>query len=676
MPTFLPPAVQQAPATSQEDVIEITGRRTDQALKIDRRTYRVQQTPHSQQKDAIQLLRGLPAVTISPEEDISLLGSGNVRIFVDGRPYLADAKAFLRTLHGGDVERIEIITNPSAQYSAEGTAGIINFVLRRNQSEGVSGTGIAEVSSLGRGYFDATVKTKRGKWTYEFHTGGRTGTSGRSSYHKLRSTEELPGGPATISTENGGGPNRGKEAEGSAKIAYELDPRTTISAKILGAAARDVSTNDAEFAGLTPDFESFTERQRFSTDLSVVIAELNFDHKGKREGETLNASLHLFGNPQENESNNADFSDGGSLSVDKRKRLLFAQGQVDWQHPMGKGEILSVGGGWDYGRMSERYAFASVGAGGSLGSDVSDQFRGVDSKLAAYATFQQPVGKWTLMPGVRVEHDSRQITSPGHPVVRVARTDVFPTLHVDRPLTKTLDLTLSYSKRIDRPQLNDLRPYPLVQDVLTIKEGNPHLKDQSTAAYEINLHYHRKKVDAGLIIYDRETSRLWTQVYSAVGDVKVFTFVNAGHSRDRGAEFDVSTPLAYRIKLNATLNLFDEREPIAAAVGSASASTFRYTTNTTLEWDGPDRGGRPGDVAQLQWGYDSPSTQVQFRYYPSSFQNFSYTHSFSRGWSLTGTVSHLSHIRHRLLAPLVQEYFAERRPFEFKVKLLRTFGKP
>jgi outer membrane receptor for ferrienterochelin and colicin len=506
----------------------------------------VQQTPHSQQKDAIQLLRGLPAVTISPEEDISLLGSGNVRIFVDGRPYLADAKAFLRTLHGGDIERIEIITNPSAQYSAEGTAGIINFVLRRNQSEGVSGTGIAEVSSLGRGYFDATVKTKRGKWTYEFHTGGRTGTSGRSSYHKLRSTEELPGGPETISTENGGGPNRGKEAEGSAKIAYELDPRSTISAKILGAAARDVSTNHAEFAGLTPDFESFTERQRFSTDLSVVIAELNFDHKGKREGETLNASLHVFGNPKENESNNADFSDGGSLSVDKRKRLLFAQGQVDWQHPMGKGEILSVGGGWDYGRMTERYAFASVGAGGSLGSDVSDQFRGVDNKLAAYATFQQPVGKWTLMPVVRVEHDSRQMTSPGHAVVRIARTDVFPTLHVDRPLSKTVDLTLSYSKRIDRPQLNDLRPYPLVQDVLTIKEGNPHLKDQSTAAYEINLHYHRKKVDAGLIIYDRETSRLWTQVYSAVGDVKVFTFVNAGHSRDRGAEFDVSTPLAYR----------------------------------------------------------------------------------------------------------------------------------
>src|SRR5437868_13421540 len=81
-----PPAVAApANAANQPDVIEVVGTRAGQALKIDRRTYRVQQTPHSQQKDAIQLLRGLPAVTISPEEDVSLLGNGNVRIFVDDR---------------------------------------------------------------------------------------------------------------------------------------------------------------------------------------------------------------------------------------------------------------------------------------------------------------------------------------------------------------------------------------------------------------------------------------------------------------------------------------------------------------------------------------------------------------------------------------------------------------
>src|SRR5690348_5729615 len=121
-----PPAVVQ-----QSDVIEVVGTRAGQALKIDRRTYRVQQNAHTAQKDSIQLLRGLPVVTITPDDQIMLLGSGNVTIQVDGRTVSdPDTIAYLRTLHGSDLERIEVITNPSAQYSSQGTAGIINFVLR------------------------------------------------------------------------------------------------------------------------------------------------------------------------------------------------------------------------------------------------------------------------------------------------------------------------------------------------------------------------------------------------------------------------------------------------------------------------------------------------------------------------------------------------------------------
>src|SRR5205823_2851067 len=183
--------------------------------------------------DAIQLLRGLPAVTISPDDEINLLGSGNVSIYIDGRPYQGNARQYLRTLHGSDVERIEIITNPSAQYSAEGTGGIINFVLRHKQGEGTSGTASAQLSSIGRGNADATVKTKHGKWTYEFEAHGFAGSNGRSTYHKLRSVEATPGGTATVNTEDGSRrlPQVGGTA--GAKVTYELDARTSMSAKIL-----------------------------------------------------------------------------------------------------------------------------------------------------------------------------------------------------------------------------------------------------------------------------------------------------------------------------------------------------------------------------------------------------------------------------------------------------------
>ena len=669
-----PPAAASAQPADQSDVIEVIGTRSDQRLKIDRRTYRVQQTPHAEQKDAIQLLRGLPAVTVSPDDSIALLGSSNVRIFVDGRPYLGDSAQYLRTLHGSDVERIEIMTNPSAQYSAEGSAGIINFVLRKKEGDGASGTFTTEIWTPHDVRSDASAKIKNGKWTLELSGAVDTGRR-RSTYRKLRSVEQVPGGPATTDLETGGGPTRETSGYGSGKITYEIDPKTSVSANVIGIGYRNSSLNLARFRAITGDFEPFDEHQVYASSGSFLIGELAFDHKGAKDGETLTASLTTSNNPRQPETDTSEFSTGGSLFTERVKAYNEKKGQIDWQHPMGKNQILSLGGTWDRSQITERYRFTSVDTGPLSEFVAADQFTGVDDKLEAYLTFQQPIGSWTVMPGVRAERDHRTISSPGHPRVRIDRTDLFPTLHIDHALGKSLNLTISYSKRIDRPQLNELRPYSIVEDVQNAKQGNPHLMNQSTDAFEVNLHYHRKKVDAGLILYDRETSGLWSTAYSSVNGINVFTQINAGHSRDRGAEIDVSTPLVRRVKLQATVNLFDQRVPVGDAGGRTSDERFRYTTNATVEWDGPERGGTPGDIAQLQWIHNSPYRQFQVHNFAWDWLSASYTHSFSRTFSLTGTVNYQARNGHRLDAPLVQEDFAVRRPVEFKLKLLKTFGK-
>lgn len=673
-----PPAiVQPSPGQSEADVIEIVGQRPGQALKIDRRTYRVQQNAHSAQKDSLQLLRGLPAVTVTPDDQILLLGGGNVTIYVDGRPYQGNATQYLRTLHGGEVERIEVITNPSAQYSAQGTGGIINFVLRKKTGEGVSGNASAQAASAGRAEVDSIRKSKHGEWTYEFQAGGGSGRFGPpSTYHKRRAVEQVPGGAATINTEDGGGFYRGTEGHVSGKVAYDLDSKTSLSAKLAAGGGVDGSINRAEFRALTPDFEPFSERRRMRSVADYLIAEFNFDHKGAKEGETLIAAAQFYGNPKVRDVTSSDFSDGGSLTVTQRKRLFFGHSQADWNHPLGKGQMLSLGGTWDISDISQHYRFVSAGSDGSLGADAVDLHRATNSTLAAYGTFQQPIRNWTLMPGLRVETNSRRITSPALPDVQVDRAELFPTLHVQHALSMTLDLTLSYSKRIDRAPVDYLRPYPAVLDVITIFEGNPRLKDQSIDAYEANLHYRRKKLDVGIVLYDRETSDVWSKSYTVTpAGVSVYTIVNAGHRRDSGAQLDISTPVFRRVKANASVNLFNQRGPIDTLFGRDSQSTFRYTTNGTLEWNGPERGKRPGDVAQLEWTYYGPERDFQFDRSAWNDMTLSYTHSFSRTLSLSGTFRYRRPSRHRLIAPLVQEDFAERRPPEFKLKLLRTFGK-
>ncbi|MEA3058440.1 MAG: hypothetical protein QOF34_1255, partial [Sphingomonadales bacterium] len=250
-------------------------------------------------------------------------------------------------------------------------------------------------------------------------------------------------------------------------------------------------------------------------------------------------------------------------------------------------------------------------------------------------------------------------------------------LHVQHTLSKTLDLTLSYSKRIDRASVQYLRPYRSVENAVTIFQGNPALKDQSIDAYEINLHYRRGKLDAGVVFYDRETSRLWTTSYTVnPAGVSIYTIGNAGHRRDSGAQIDISTPIVRRVKANVSVNLFDQRGPVDTADGRATRETFRYTTNGTIEWDGHDRGKIPGDIAQLQWTYYGPQRDFQFRNFAWDQVTASYTHSFTRNMSLSATLEYNGPNGHRLVAPLVQELYVQHRQPLFKLKLLKTFGKP
>jgi outer membrane receptor protein involved in Fe transport len=668
-----------APAQPQQDVIEIVGTRPGQLLKIDRRTYQVNQTPNSAQKDTYQLLRGIPAVTIAADETIQLLGTPNVTIQIDGRSARPE---LLRTLHGSDIDKIEVITNPSAQYSASGSGGIINFVLRKKRDDGVSGNASIEGGTLGNVTGTGSIKIKRGKWTYEANTWSRTGRQSHSSYHKLRSIEEVEGGPAVINTEDGSSSYRNTRAVIHGKLTYDLDPRTSLVAEFATGGSDIRSRMDSVFRGLTPGFDSFTQSQRATGSQTPFFRfSAALDHKGKKDGETLKASGIFFAAPNMPNDTVSEFDNGDFYTTHiADKRVRGAVAKVDWEHPLGKAQLLSMGASWTFDADTRHYAFTSNGTTVSLGPDTIDQFSGSISTLAAYATFQQPIGSWTVMPGVRAERSAWYISSPNRPDEGRTVTKVFPTLHVDHKLSKTLQLTLSYSKRTDRPWFDQVQPYAVVEGPLAIRQGNPDLKDQSTDSFELNLHYHRKSLDAGVIAYDREIANVWTTRYSVSADGgNIATPFNVGQQSDRGVEFDVSTPIIKRVKVSASINLFASRVPIDFGLaGTRHHDTFRYTTNTTLEWDGPQRGKTPGDIAQLQVQTWSPSRDFQFHRSAQRWVTFSYTHSFGPTLSVTGTAENVlmpSHSRHRLLAPLVQEDYDSRDAPTVKIKLLKTFGK-
>ncbi len=669
-----PAAVSVPAAEDQADVIEVIGIRTDQNLKVDRRTYRVQSTPHAAQKDAIQLLRGLPAVTITPSDEIILLGADNVRIYVDGRPFTGNAKQYLRTLHGSDVERIEVITNPSAQFSSEGTAGIINFVLRKNEEDGSSGNAGFEVSSNGLISPDVTMKFKRGKFAYEFQAGGYLGELVSWTHERSRSFEPVGGG-LSINNEFGERSYRGAVGRLSGKVTYDIDSNTSASAKLGGGGGQDELESDLKFIGLTDNFMSFTERRMLDSIASYGIAEFDVTHKGSREGELLGSSVQFYGTSTIRDTTNSFLSTGDAYRIERRKKLFSGDARVDWTYPLLSGQLVSLGVSWKIDKNSQSDSL-STGQTGSLTSISFDEFDARNTTLAGYATFQQDLGRLIFVPGIRVEASNRRISSPGFADVELNRTRVFPTLHLKYELGGRWDLTASYSKRIDRVPLEYVRPYDTVEDVVTVFQGNPQLKDQTTDSYEANLKYRNGQQEAGAILYIRDTSDFWSKTYSISSDrLNAYSYVNAGSSLDRGVQFDVSMPIMPQIRGTLSVNLFDQKRPVSTEFGLQNLSSFRFTTTGSLQWTGKTRGSLPADIAQVQWSYNSPARDFQYKNLAWFDANLSYTRGFNRKLSLTATFQIPRIVRNRLIAPTVDEYFRERRVPEFKIKLLQMIGK-
>lgn len=673
MPAVDPPSTLQAPPVADSsDVIEVIGKRADTTLEIDRRTFQIRETTHSAQKEAIQLLRGLPAVTVTPDDRILILGSGISRLYVDGRPYLGDVSQYLRTLHGSDIERIEVITNPSAQFSSEGAGGVINLVLRKTQDEGLSGNASLEETSYGFGLVDTTLNYKHGDWTYQLKASGNLGPMTRRSYRKTRSVTGQDGASPTINREDGGYAYDGTDGRLTGKATYKLDSRTSLSAQLTGGGGRDIATSKIDYTAVTSDFTPFSEHRRLDSRASFLTGEINLDHQGEKDGEALNASVQFYANPKVHDVTSARYDDGRHYRIDLRKPTHSIDVKLDWKQPVASGQLLSLGSSWSVDGTSQDYAFSSNDSA-SLGTDTSDSYSARSSTLAAYGSFQQTLGALTLAPGLRGEANTRRISSPGLQDVALDRARLFPSFHASLKANKRLQFAASYSKRIDRVPLEYLRPYTSVEEVYTAFEGNPALKDQSTDSYELSARFHPGRIEASATLYMRHTRRLWSRSYAVnAAGTSVYTYVNSGSSWNSGGQFDLGLPLLKRVKAQASVNLFDARTPVDTDEGSNTLHTFRYTTNGTLEWTGKDRGSTPGDIAQVQWSYNSASREYQIRKSAWYDLTVSFTHSFDRTLSLSGTFRYAGPVRQRLLAPSVGEVTSRQRTPEFRLKLHKT----
>ena len=599
-----PPAPRQLPPAQQSDEVVVLAPRSDE-VRIDRRTYLIANDPIAQSTNMYDVLGRIPQVSIAPSGAITLLGAQGVTVQVNGQAVPGGSlEQILRGMTGSEIERIEVITNPSAQYSAASSGGIINIITRQRFSSGLTGSLSGSADSRSAYQVSASPTWTRGPWTL----GGRinlTDNINTNESELLR--QELSTG--AITSETGRGDVDFLFGNGGLLGVYRPDDRhrASLSLEGFGANAEADQHNDhRDAAGLL-----YVQQQRSHND--NLFNRLVFDYQLR--GENRRQLLHLNAALSDNESDSDTVvtrtPSSGALSqfatINNQATTGF-NSRLDLEQPLPDDHFLTTGVAFDISDQTIDYALNNLI--GMAAPNFASTLDGRQQTIALFATYQFETGPWTWLPGLRAEDYRREVSALG---AQTDTTDLrfFPTLHVRRTLFPHLDLDLSYSSRIDRPNIPTLDPSVRFSDATHARTGNPNLRPTTIDAYEVNLTYLNGGTQYGVTFYERVRDDIVSPFASQTGAVTLSTFVNAGTSDERGLSFIARGPLSRRWRYSVNANFMNREADRLFGGVITRDSNFEYDGNAQLEFRDLNQSEIGADNLQFDLRFQGPRHTLQ-----------------------------------------------------------------
>ena len=688
-------AAPQKAAPKTVETLTVTGQSQNGfRSSIDRKSYGIAGDLAATTGSIGDALRSVPSVEVDVQGNVSLRGDPNVTIMVDGKPSTLfkgpGAAQALQSLPADQFERVEVITNPSAQFSPEGSAGIINLITKQTRRAGRSGSIRANIGDAGRRNFGATAAYNSSRLTLSGDASWRADPQNTKLAETRQDTDPQSGRALTSVGDNF---DRGPLRTTNLRVGADWDPdkatRISAEARYNGFAFHQqlggtFETTDASgavverFASSGParvdrdnSGGSLSFRRKFEGDDHLLTAHLNYEHTDERNDTT---SLTTFDAPPG--------APDLFRAVRGRNGLDQTELKADYNRPMPAQGRLKTG--YDYRLEDNDYdARGLIGTALADASDDVGQTNHYHYRLqlnAAYATYEQPIGDFTVLGGLRLEDarlDLDQLTS--RQANRQGYTRLYPSLHTAYRVSETQQVTLSYSERIQRPGPQDLNAFRFV-GATGAREGNPALKPQITHAYELGWQYRQNGTFYLATLYYRRNSRGVTDVVSDLGGNFLLTSkANLSQSQNAGLELvaagHLTKSLSYNVSTNLYWNQIDASHiPLGPGLGfGARRSAFAEGGRASVNWQATST-----DFFQVNVQENAKRLLPQGFQDPSTLLFLGYRHKFSDALSLVLTAQDPTHMfRQRTFidTPLLhQRVEIHGRSQAFYVGFTYTFG--
>ena len=505
------------------DEVVVQAEKSTMELSLDKKIFNVGKDLSNKGGSATDILSNIPSVSVDVEGNVKLRGSDNVRILIDGKPSgLVSFKgsAGLQQLQGSLIERVEIITNPSARYEAEGMSGIINIVLKKEQKQGINGSFEIITGNPVNYGLAANINYRHKKINFFINYG----IAYRKIPGKGSQYQEVYSHDTTFITQmSRAGGTTGFHNNIRGGLDYYFNEKSTLTAAYLlkrSDVRRITDFTYKDYLFNTNNLQTTTMRQQDEKE-HEPNAEYSLTYKKtfNKKGQELVADFRFLDNWERSDQiypQTSTFADGSpnlsntktqkALNDEFEKQYLF---QVDYVHPLGKEGKFETGIRSSFRNMINDYLVTERNKSGEFVT-----FQGLDNYFvyneninAVYAILGNTKDKLSYQFGLRGEMtDVKTTLQQTKEENKRHYANLFPSVHFTYKLPKENALQISYSRRVRRPRYDDLNPFVTFSDNRNFFSGNPNLNPEFSNAFEVGHVKYFEKGSSISSIYYRHTN--------------------------------------------------------------------------------------------------------------------------------------------------------------------------
>jgi outer membrane receptor protein involved in Fe transport len=599
------------PASENLEAVVVTGQRQMLTHNLDKKVFSVERDINAEGGTALEIMQNIPSIEVDMEGNVSLRGSQNVTILVDGRP---STYTSIEEIPSSIIETVEVITNPSARYDPDGLSGIINIVLKKRRDPGYHGMVMLNAGTGDKYNGTLNVNYREDKFNFFANASFRQHQMTGQTLSDRETT--LSQGGTSLLFQDQDFRRQGQFLNFKGGVDYFINNSNTLTLTG-GYSSRDFGMWDITQTDLTMPSQTsqyFRENDGFNGGESYNFA-LNYKLNGKQKGQELTSDVFYYSMLGES---GTDLTQWWDLEQFDRlyeqtesnflgNNLTF---QTDLVQPIGNGGRLETGLKATLRSQDNDYLFSNKQDNTWVLDELrSNNFVYEEQQYSAYAIYSNTFadGKFSYQGGLRVEQaftNADQLATDDEPIKRDF-LNFFPSAHIKWDINQKNSAQVAYSRRVSRPHTRMLNPFIDYSDPLNMSMGNPWLNPEFTNSFEVSYFYNLPKTKLNATIFQRNTTDIVTR-YVEVDDEGIAwsTFENIDESRSIGLEGVITQTIAPWWKVNASANyynmklysdLLDERSSQGDNWSVRATSTWNIGKNVEL---------------QLNGNYRSPSVSV------------------------------------------------------------------